>query len=72
MADHADEAEKLNELAMKEAFHKHQNRQPTLGETSATWCVECDEVIPQARRKVIIGVQTCIDCANELEQQNRR
>lgn len=40
---------------------------------SATHC-ECGEVIPDKRREVIPGVQTCIDCqtAAELNKRNLR
>lgn len=29
---------------------------------SATACVECDEPIPEARRRAISGVQLCVAC----------
>jgi phage/conjugal plasmid C-4 type zinc finger TraR family protein len=29
---------------------------------SALFCVECDEDIPEARRRALPGVRTCIDC----------
>lgn len=40
---------------------------------SAKRC-ECGEVIPERRRAVIPGVQTCIDCqtATELNKRNQR
>lgn len=34
---------------------------------SADYCIECDAVIPEARRKAILGVQLCITCQSELE-----
>ena len=34
----------------------------------ATHCVECDEAIPEARRKAISGVRLCVDCQAELEK----
>lgn len=30
-------------------------------------CAECDEPIPEARRKAIPGVKLCIDCASERD-----
>ena len=29
---------------------------------SATTCVDCDEPIPEARRRAIPGVQLCVEC----------
>ena len=29
---------------------------------SATFCIECDEPIPEARRRAIPGVKLCIEC----------
>lgn len=36
---------------------------------SSTHCEECDEVIPEARRKAIPGVRLCVGCQSELEKQ---
>jgi len=29
---------------------------------SAEWCDECGEAIPEARRKALTGVRTCVAC----------
>ena len=34
---------------------------------SATHCVECDAVIPEARRTAVAGVQLCIICQAKAE-----
>jgi phage/conjugal plasmid C-4 type zinc finger TraR family protein len=36
---------------------------------SASHCVECDQTIPEARRRAIPGVKLCIDC--QLERDAR-
>ena len=36
---------------------------------SLTHCENCDEPIPEARRKAVPGVRLCIDCQTELEKQ---
>ena len=36
---------------------------------SSTHCEECDEVIPEARRKAIPGVKLCVSCQADLEKQ---
>ena len=33
-----------------------------------THCEECEEVIPEARRKAIPGVRLCVSCQEELEK----
>jgi phage/conjugal plasmid C-4 type zinc finger TraR family protein len=32
-------------------------------------CEECASEIPQARRQAVPGVRLCLDCQNELDQQ---
>ncbi|MGI9228748.1 MAG: DksA/TraR family C4-type zinc finger protein [Gammaproteobacteria bacterium] len=39
-----------------------------LGGESLTHCAECDEPIPEARRKAIPGVRLCVECQQEREQ----
>jgi phage/conjugal plasmid C-4 type zinc finger TraR family protein len=39
---------------------------------SATNCEECDQPIPEARRRAIPGVQLCIACQSAAEQQKTR
>jgi phage/conjugal plasmid C-4 type zinc finger TraR family protein len=34
---------------------------------SATHCAECEEPIPEARRRAIPGVKLCIDCQSERD-----
>ena len=36
---------------------------------SLTHCEQCEEVIPEARRKAIPGVRLCVGCPSELEKQ---
>ena len=36
---------------------------------SLTHCLECEEPIPEARRKAIPGVRLCIDCQSSLEKE---
>jgi phage/conjugal plasmid C-4 type zinc finger TraR family protein len=34
-------------------------------------CEECDQLIPDARRKVVPGVRLCIDCQSERDTQEK-
>jgi len=38
---------------------------------SAEFCDECGNAIPEARRVAVPGVQHCIGCQTELEQEAR-
>lgn len=72
MADHADTAAELQELANQAALERHREQQTNDGEGSSTWCEECDEVIPHGRRLAVPGVKLCIQCASDLECQLKR
>lgn len=65
MADDADIASSYIDKAVADALSKmQQNGVPKAG---AKFCVECDEKIPDARRK--LGFQLCIECAEESERR---
>lgn len=38
---------------------------------SATHCAECDEPIPEARRRAIPGVQLCVGCQSGRDRAHR-
>lgn len=61
--DDVDRAQTHIETMVDQTLH---NRVQYLGE-SATWCEECGDVIPQARRQAIPGVRLCVGCQNEHE-----
>ena len=72
MADHADAAAELQEIAIQIALERHQARPGTKDTESAVWCEECDEVIPHKRRELIPGVRYCVQCASDLELRQKR
>lgn len=39
---------------------------------SLTHCEECDAEIPEARRKIILGVRLCVNCQSELDKQQEK
>lgn len=45
-----------------------QARRTLVGGDSALVCEDCWEPIPDARRKALPGVQTCIDCQQARER----
>lgn len=71
MTDFADDALQSEEEARQRALVAQQARAGLRDKTvddSATECTVCDEPIPQARREVVPGVQTCFACQGELER----
>lgn len=38
---------------------------------SAEYCAECDDPIPEARRRAIPGVQLCVTCQSGRDQARR-
>ena len=38
---------------------------------SLTHCAECDEPIPEARRRAVPGVKLCLDCQQERDGRGR-
>lgn len=65
MADDADIASNYIDKAVAEALSKMQ--QGSMSKSGTKVCVECDESIPDARRK--LGFRLCIECAEESERR---
>lgn len=71
MTDFADDAIESEQEARQRALQAQQQRAGLQGKTmddSATYCEECDVVIPDERRQAVPGVQTCFACQSELER----
>ncbi|WP_323043051.1 DksA/TraR family C4-type zinc finger protein [Gemmobacter sp.] len=60
------------EASLQDELNRMKARRLPVGE-SLTHCAECDEPIPEARRKAIPGVKLCIDCqtARDARTVNR-
>ena len=54
------------EASIKDELDRMKARKAPVGE-SLTHCAECEEEIPEARRKAIPGVKLCIDCMTERD-----
>lgn len=48
------------------ALMQHQQTHAAQRE-SLEWCAQCGIEIPEPRRKALLGVELCIDCARENE-----
>ncbi len=69
MADFADDASVVEELQREAALSAHRINRDAV---SATHCVECDEGLPEARRKAYPGCTMCVDCQGEMELRNKQ
>lgn len=70
-ADISDMASEREEIARLDAIRDQQRRAGLAGKTvtdSAHYCSVCGEPIAEKRRQALPGVQTCIDCQEELER----
>ncbi len=61
MAADKELAERVSLLAERQRRQRGQERK------SRTYCIDCEEEIPEARRKAVPGVQRCIECQQEKE-----
>lgn len=61
------------EISTKEAIERARLRAQRLaaGGTSAAFCAECDEPIPEARRRAIPGVRLCVACQSGRDAAHR-
>jgi phage/conjugal plasmid C-4 type zinc finger TraR family protein len=55
------------EASISDELARMQARAKPTGE-SRTHCAECEEEIPEKRRKALPGVKLCIDCQSERDQ----
>ena len=67
--DIIDNASTLEDLHREAALSMHRLNHSAV---SATHCEECDEELPEARRKAYPGCTMCVDCQADAEKRNRR
>lgn len=72
MSDFADLAAEREAEIRADALAAQARRSHGPDRLSAVLCSVCDEPIPEARRRAVPGVQTCIECERELEQTLNR
>jgi phage/conjugal plasmid C-4 type zinc finger TraR family protein len=71
MADVIDDSQPTEELFLNLAIRAARGIRPARVDSAET-CEECGCAIPQQRRDALPGVQTCLDCAVELESRRLR
>ena len=68
MSDDTDRAQAREEEMRSDALAEHARRADGhAGLSSAVECAMCGEAIPEARRRILPGVQTCIECQRDIE-----
>lgn len=67
-AEIIDAASELEEMLREQAIAAHRIDRNAV---SATRCAECDEKLPEARRKAYPGCTMCVDCANYVEMHSK-
>lgn len=69
MVDIADRAATAADIHLRQSLAY---RKPTSqGASEIFFCTECDEMIPEARRKAMPGVSLCVHCQEEFEKAER-
>jgi len=58
------------EASINDELARMKARKMPQGE-SLSHCAECEEPIPEARRKALPGVKLCIDCAADAQSQHQ-
>lgn len=69
MTDVFDRAQEREAELRDDALAEHARHHPLPSGESALVC-ECGEPIPEARRRAITGVRTCIECQRDIERRN--
>ncbi len=69
MSEIIDQASALEEMMREHAIQTHRINRDAV---SATHCSECDDELPEARRKAYPGCTMCVDCQGETELRNKQ
>ena len=59
------------EASISDELARMKARRAPVGE-SLTHCAECDEPIPEARRRAVPGAKLCVDCVAERDAAFQR
>lgn len=64
-----DQASALEEMMRDNAIQAHRLNRDAV---SATHCEECDDELPDARRKAYPGCTMCVSCLQEIELRKKQ
>jgi phage/conjugal plasmid C-4 type zinc finger TraR family protein len=65
----ADDADIANDIEAERVALILSRFKKSSDQASATECESCDSEIPEARRKALPGIQTCVHCAQLIEDE---
>lgn len=68
VSDDMDRAQAREEEMRQDALAEQARRAQSDAGDSAEDCAMCGEPIPEGRRQAVPGVQTCVDCQNDIER----
>ena len=72
MTDDIDRAQDREQQLRADALRDQARRAGLAGKTgadSATECIDCDALIPEARRSAVPGCQRCVKCQTAYENK---
>lgn len=70
MSDEIDRAQDREEEIRSDALAKHARRADGMARLpSARRCALCGEDIHELRRRLLPGVQTCVECQHDIERE---
>lgn len=69
MSDLIDNANATADFYLNLALNKPKQTMMCAPQHSRTHCIECDVPIPEARQRMVRGVQTCVECQSQLEKR---
>ncbi len=68
MSDPIDRAQEREQEMRQDALADQARRAQIPAGDSAEFCAVCEQPIPEGRRLALPGVQTCIECQEDLER----
>ena len=69
--DDMDRAQELNELHLANSINAVRRKLENPLRGVVIHCIDCEDLIPEARRKVMVGCTRCRDCQELYEKDGR-
>jgi len=72
MVDQFDRAQELDACFLRQALDMQARAARAGSGASREFCIDCEEEIPQARRRAAPGCLRCVGCAEEYEREGKK
>lgn len=66
--DDIERGQRLDGMYRQQALAAHAARQRKLSRVEILFCVDCEDPIPEKRRKAQPGCDRCVDCQQEVDE----